>query len=66
MEKPVEWVELLAERDQQEVRLSRLYAEEFHHGTSGHIEYMLIASLAEMLDRVEKSGVDIKKLYESQ
>ena len=57
------WDELLDERQRKELALAILYAREFAHGTTGHNQLMLIARLAEMLDRVEGSGVDVKQLY---
>jgi len=58
------WEELLGARELQEVHLAQIYAREFNHGTTGHNQLMLIAKLADMLNRVETNGVDIPKLFE--
>lgn len=57
------WRELLDERQAKEVELSTLYARDFHHGTTGHNQLMLIAWLADALDRVEASGMPIHPLF---
>jgi hypothetical protein len=59
-----EWQKLLDERQKKELDLAILYAHDFHHGTTGHNQLMLIAALAEMLNCVEGNGTDIKRLYE--
>lgn len=60
-----DWEALLSERDLSEMHFARLYAAEFHHGTDGHSRLMLLAKLAEMLDRVEReTDVRLQKLYE--
>lgn len=59
-----DWQKLLDERQKKELDLAILYARDFHHGTTGHNQLMLIAMLAEMLNRVEGNGTDIVHLYE--
>jgi hypothetical protein len=46
------WRDSLDNRELKEVEFATLYAYQFAHGTSGHIEYMLIAKLAKMLDNL--------------
>ena len=48
-----EWMKTLDERQKQEVAFARLYALEFKHGTDGHNRLLLIAKLADMLDKQE-------------
>jgi hypothetical protein len=45
------WIDMFDERQQKEIALSRLYAKDFHHGTDGHNAKMIIALLADLLDR---------------
>lgn len=40
------------DRQQKEIRLAQVYAEEFGHGTDGHGRLLLINRLAELLDNV--------------
>lgn len=47
------WFDLFTEREQQELRFAHVYATEFRHGTSGHIEYMLLHKLASLIDAFE-------------
>jgi hypothetical protein len=49
--KPMAWLDNLDERQQQEVRFARAYAAQYGHGTDGHHRLVLIAKLAELLDR---------------
>lgn len=44
------WMERLDERDQKEIGFARTYAKHFHHGTAGHLAYLLIDKLAYLLD----------------
>lgn len=39
-----------AERALQEIEFALLYQSRFNHGTSGHMEYTVIANLARLLD----------------
>lgn len=38
------------ERQRKEIAFAQLYARDFHHGTSGHNDMMIIAKMAELLD----------------
>lgn len=59
------WEKLLDERQAKELAFARMYATAFHHGTDGHSRLMLIAKLAEMLDRAEQiGGVSMARLFE--
>lgn len=57
------WRELLDERQLKEIQLAEIYARDFHHGTTGHNQLMLIAQLVDALDRVETSGFAVKALF---
>lgn len=57
------WRELLDERQLKEIELAVIYARDFHHGTTGHNQLMLIAWLVDALDRVETSGFAVKPLF---
>lgn len=48
------WFNELETRQQDQVRFSRLYARDFHHGADGHNNMMIIARLAEKLDEYEE------------
>jgi hypothetical protein len=45
------WMAELDTRQINEVYLAKMYAKTFAHGTDGHGRLMLIAKLAELLDR---------------
>lgn len=45
-----DWRPLLDERQRAELELAMIYRRDFHHGTTGHNQLMLIDQLAEMLD----------------
>jgi hypothetical protein len=48
------WIhENFDERQQKEIQLARIYAERFAHGTDGHSAKMIIARLADILDKVD-------------
>lgn len=59
------WTDLLGERDQLTVKHATVYSDHYHAaGVPGHNQFMLIARLAEMLNRIcEKTGVDVPALY---
>ena len=37
---------LFSDREQEEIRFARTYYFQFNHGTSGHMEYTVIANLS--------------------
>jgi hypothetical protein len=41
------------EREQQEIAFALKYLDEFNHGTSGHMEYTVIAKLAALVMKLE-------------
>ena len=41
----------LTDRDCKEIAFARLYASDFRHGTDGHNRLLIIAKLAELLER---------------
>jgi hypothetical protein len=49
-QKANDWTQQLDERQQKELKLARLYAKDFSHGTDGHHRVLLIAKLADLLD----------------
>lgn len=62
----MKWEELLDARQLQEVHLSRVYARDFQHGTTGHNQLMLIDRLAKILDEVEDKGININSIWEGE
>lgn len=60
------WESQLDNRQHKELRLAQLYAKDFAHGTTGHNQLMLIARLADLLNHVEDSGVDIPFVVQSE
>lgn len=56
MNKPASWRSQLDERQLKEVELAVIYAENFHHGTTGHNQLMLIAQMAKMLDERDSAN----------
>jgi hypothetical protein len=51
-------------REQKEIQLAELYAREFHHGTTGHNDLMIIANMSKMLDTVASTVEDPVQLAE--
>lgn len=49
----MDWTSDLSQRERSELRLCRLYAEEFDHGTNGHLVKTLVARLADKLDELQ-------------
>lgn len=49
----MDWAQELDERQRKELSLARLYAKDYAHGTDGHSRLMLIAKLAELLDKAQ-------------
>ena len=45
------WMNELTEREAKEVAFAVMYFNQFNHGTTGHNQLVLIAKLAEMLNR---------------
>lgn len=55
-EKP--WDHDLSDRERKEVAFAHLYAtDEFNHGTPGSLSYLVIAKLADKLDRREVKAI---------
>lgn len=54
----------LEDREKQELDFAKLYASEFAHGTSGHIGYMLVAKLSNLLDRLQDREAKIQYLID--
>jgi hypothetical protein len=50
------WRQELDERQRKEVLLAQEYARNYAHGTTGHMQLMLIAKMAELLDKQEEKG----------
>lgn len=53
MNDDLDWRRDFDERELKEVSFSQVYATGFAHGTAGHNRLMLIAKMAEQLDRYE-------------
>jgi len=47
------WLKLFDERQQKEIKFSQVYVNEFEHGTDGHNAKVIIAKMAQMLDKLE-------------
>ena len=47
------WFSAFDERQQNQIRFARLYAVKFHHGADGHNNMMIIAQMADLLDKTE-------------
>ena len=45
------WFALFDERQRKEIAFDRLYAAQFGHGTDGHNAKIIIAKLADLLDK---------------
>lgn len=54
------WRDKLDERQQKELELAIVYARDFHHGTTGHSQFMLIAHMAKVLDATAQVASDAK------
>lgn len=46
----VGWREQLDDRQRKHVAFCKMYADQFGHGAPGHLDFILIAQLASMLD----------------
>ncbi len=52
------WMDIiLDERQQSEVRFSKIYIDKFNHGTDGHNPRILIATLARAIDLLASSAI---------
>lgn len=47
------WLDFFDSREQREIDFARLYAAQYDHGTPGHLQLLIIAKLAALLDRRE-------------
>lgn len=47
------WFDSFDERQKSQIRFSRLYEREYHHGADGHNNMMIIAKMARYLDAFE-------------
>lgn len=57
MEKDFTWQDLFDERQRKEIAFSRIYAREFAHGTDGHNGKIIIAKMADLLDKYFRDEV---------
>lgn len=55
----ITWEELLDDRQVLELQLAQVYERDYHHGTTGHNQLMLIAKLSQILDAI-RSGITIE------
>lgn len=58
-----QWMDEFAEREQKSIDHARLYAAQYGHGDPGHMHLMVIAKLAELLDR-ELVGIKTEYVIE--
>lgn len=49
----MKWLEQFDERQQKEIEFSILYLNQFEHGTDGHNAKVIIAKMAQLLNKVE-------------
>lgn len=56
-----EWRDIYVDRQRRELDLAELYARDFHHGTTGHNQLMLIGSLADLIDFILDKYTLVKK-----
>lgn len=49
------WLNNFDERQQKEIAFSKEYASSFAHGTDGHNAKMIIAKMAELLDKIAEN-----------
>jgi hypothetical protein len=57
MESPL-WYRVFNEREVKEIMFALHYAELFNHGTSGHMEYTVIAKLAKLLELLHEDAME--------
>jgi hypothetical protein len=55
------WQKSFDDRQRREIELARLYAKDFHHGTTGHNALMIIAKMADLLDLHEMQATMVEK-----
>jgi hypothetical protein len=51
------WLALFDERQRKEIAFDRLYAAQFGHGTDGHNAKMIIAKMADLLDKHDAAKI---------
>lgn len=54
MNEHFDWVEEFDDRQRKEISLARLYERDYHHGTNGHNDLMIIAKMAGILNAFER------------
>lgn len=50
------WYRVFSEREVKEIQLALNYKELLNHGTSGHLEYTVIAKLAKLLELLHEDA----------
>lgn len=55
------WRDVLDERQRAAVRFAETYVRDFHHGTVGHNDLVLIARMAQLLDQAGHAGATFVK-----
>lgn len=50
---PAAWERFLEDRQRSHVEFCRLYAKNFAHGAPGHLDMILIARMADLLDSLQ-------------
>ena len=51
---PGTWESQFTDRERKEIEFCRVYADEFNHGTDGHLVRGIVAKMAKMLDAIEQ------------
>lgn len=52
------WYRVFSEREVKEIQLALNYKELLNHGTSGHLEYTVIAKFAKLIEFLNPRNVD--------
>jgi hypothetical protein len=55
------WTAHLEPRQQTHVAFARAYARDFNHGAPGHLDLVLVARLAELLDAANQTLQEIRR-----
>lgn len=60
METPL-WERVFNEREAKEINFALMYASAFNHGTSGHMEYTVIAKFVKLFDLLHEDVINDTK-----
>jgi hypothetical protein len=62
MEGQKDWWLNFDERQLKEIAFSRVYAQQFNHGTDGHNAKLIISKLADLLDKADPKSANARGL----